>query len=49
MNICLDFLRNVTVDLFMLLTFEIIPGISIWTLFFYSLLASSIFTVFTRR
>lgn len=49
MNTCLEFLEEVIDTIYSITLFEIIPGISIWTMLFYSLLAAAMFTVFTRR
>lgn len=43
------FLQNVTEDLYQILQYEIISGIRLWTVFFYCLLATSFYSVFTRR
>lgn len=49
MNVCLQFLEAVLDDLYNITLFEIIPGISIWTVLLYSLFASVLFTLFSRR
>lgn len=49
MNVCLQFLKAVMDDLYNISLFEIIPGITIWTILLYTLFASVIFTVFSRR
>lgn len=49
MQHCLDFLK-ISVDfLYTVMKFQIIPGITIWTVLFYNLLLIVIFTAFTRR
>lgn len=49
MNTCLAFLREVMTDMYNIAQFEIIPGITIWTILLFSLFASVLFTVFSRR
>lgn len=48
-DVCLGFLQKVVFELFEILQFQIMPGIRLWSVFFYCLLASSFYTVFTRR
>lgn len=49
MNTCLTFLREVMTDMYNITQFEIISGVTIWTVLLYSLFASVLFTVFSRR
>lgn len=49
MSVCLEFLEAVMDDLYNITLFEIIPGITIWTVLLYTLFASVLFTLFSRR
>lgn len=49
METCLNFLEEVINCIYNITLFEIIPGITIWTVLFYSLLATALFTAYTRK
>lgn len=49
MQNCLDFLKTSVDFMYTVMNFQIIPGITIWTVFFYNLLLIVIYTAFTRR
>lgn len=49
MNTCLQFLQNVMDTMYDISQFEIISGISIWTILFFTMISATFFTAFTRR
>ena len=49
METCMHFLRGVVDTVYTITQFQIIPGITIWTVLFYSMLGAAIWTSFLRR
>lgn len=49
MQTCLDFLVGVVDTVYTITQFQIIPGITIFTVLFYTMLGAAIWTSFLRR